>query len=242
MRRLLAVAGLMLAVLAWAPARARAEAEAPGSSIEVVPEGGEGGEGVEAEHHGHEKPSFNLTKFKGKTKDGGPQPGFLFALINFAILMTILSFLAVPKLKTFIRERSAKMAKDLDDAARTKAEAEAKLAEYQAKLARLDDDVAKLAADIRAEAEGERDRQAAAAEANAARAMADAEKTIAGELARMRAHLEREAVTAAIEAATKIIRERIGDADQKALADRFIKSIEASRASQSGPPKTGGAA
>ena len=232
MRRLATLALMMLAVLAWAPSRARAEAEAPGSSIELVPEGGEGAEG--AAHHGHEKPSFNLTKLKGKTKDGGPAPGFLFALINFAILMTILSFLAVPKLKTFIKNRSANMAKDLDDAARTKAEAEAKLAEYQAKLARLDDDIAKLAADIRAEAEGERNRLVAAAEANAARAMADAEKTIAGELARMRAHLEREAVTAAIEAATKIIRERIGDADQKALADRFIKSIESARTSKPG--------
>ncbi|MCC6996154.1 MAG: ATP synthase F0 subunit B [Deltaproteobacteria bacterium] len=232
MRRLLTVAALTLAVLAWAPARARAETQAPGApgNIEVVE--GEGAEG--GAHHGHEKPAFNTTQWGGKTKDGGPAPGFMFALINFAILLTILSLIAVPKLKTFIRDRSAKMAKDLDDAARTKAEAEAKLAEYQAKLARLDDDVAKLAADIRAEAESERNRLVAAAEASAARAMADAEKTIAGELARMRAHLEREAVTAAIEAATKIIRERIGDADQKALADRFIKSIEAARTSKSG--------
>jgi F-type H+-transporting ATPase subunit b len=242
-RRALATFGLV-AALALTPALVRSavadEAEATAPAVQdptqdQAVEGEHGEEAAEGEsEHEHEKPTFNLTKLKGKTADGAPQPGFLFALINFSILMAVLGFLAVPKLKVFIRSRSTRMAKDLDEAAKMKAEAEAKLKEYEAKLARLEDDIAKLTADIRAEAEAEKARIVAAAEANAARAMADAEKAIAGEMARVRAHLEGTAVNAAIEAATKVIRERIVDADQKALADRFIQTLASSRSGKSG--------
>jgi F0F1-type ATP synthase membrane subunit b/b' len=56
----------------------------------------------------------------------------------------------------------------------------------------------------------------------------DAEQQIEAELRGVRATLEREAVEAAVSVAERVLREKTTEADQKHLADRFLKGLQES--------------
>ena len=182
-----------------------------------------------AAHHVATNPieNFATPRTGGKTHDGHqPPPPFLAALLNFGVLAFLVGRFAVPSLSRFVRERHDAIAKQLDESARLRDAAAGKLDEYTKKLAALDHDVTRLTAEIRAAAESENKRILADATAKAERMRRDAEQQIKAELQRTRATLEREAVLMAMAAAERIIRERVADADQRMLTNRFVSSLK----------------
>lgn len=157
-------------------------------------------------------------------------PGILFALINFAIFLGLLIKLAGPKLAVFLRTRHEMVKGQLEEAARLRAEARAKLDEYNQRIATVDAEVNRLMAEIRAEAEAEREMMLAQAKSQAAALRKDARRRIEAEIARARLTLEREVASAAVAAAEKILRERTGDDDQVRMFGNFVDALLA------GPP------
>src|SRR5262249_7541203 len=167
---------------------------------------GEGGEGHEGEH---KKP-----------------PPFSMQLLTFFVFAFLMFRAAGPSLAKAVRERHDRIAESLAEGARLRDRAKAKLDEYDRKLAALQGEVDAIIHGIRAEAEAESKRIIAEAEARAERMRHEAEQQIQAEMQTVRATLEREAVAAAVGVAERLLTEKTTEADQRVLADRFVKGLQ----------------
>jgi F-type H+-transporting ATPase subunit b len=192
--------------------------------------------------HGHEQSEEHITNpienvfglHYGKDNHGGTYekgehpmpPPFGLSLLNFLAFYWLIFRFAGPGIKKATRERHQEIAKALAEGTRLRDEARAKLAEYDQKLAGLQGEIDTLVGAIRSEAEAEKTRIIGEAEARAARMQKDAEQQIQAEIQRVRTTLEREAVEAAVAIAEKLLREKTNDADQRVLADRFLKGLQ----------------
>jgi len=162
---------------------------------------------------------------KDPTHRGWPPP-FGFALINFGIFLAIMSRLAWKPLKQFIVDRHDGIAKNLDEAAKLRAAAEATLKQYEAKIAGIDAEIDALLAQIRKEAEQEKTRIMAAAEADAKRLKEEAERQIAAEIDRARRELRRGVIEAAVATAEETLRKTIAADDLRKMAERYVADVE----------------
>lgn len=162
---------------------------------------------------------------KNPAHKGWPPP-FGFALINFVIFAAIMSKLAWKPLVAFVRDRHDSIAKNLDEAAQLRAEAEATLKRFEAKIAGIDGEIETLLAQIRKEAEQEKARIMANAEADAKRLKADAERQIAAEIDAARRELRRGVIEAAVAAADETLRKNIVADDQRKMAEKYVADVE----------------
>jgi ATP synthase F0 subunit b len=162
---------------------------------------------------------------KDPTHKGLPPP-FGYALINFAIFFGIMYRLAAKPLKTFIADRHDRIAKDLDEAARLRQQAEAQLKEYERKVQNVDAEVDQLLKQINAEAEAEKARIIAAAEAQARKLKEDAQRQIEAEIARARGELRLAVVDAAVGAAENLVKTQIASDDQRKMAEKYVAELE----------------
>lgn len=195
------------------------------------PEGGAYGAGAdvnEAEAHGIV--NWWSWDYGAKPKDpahkGWPPP-FGFALINFVVFLGIMSRLAWKPLKQYMADRHDSIAKNLDDAAKLRAEAEATLKQYEAKIAGIDREIDALLAQIKKEAEMEKARIIATAEQDAKRLKEDAERQIAAEIDRARRELRRGVIEAAVAAAEASLQKNITADDQRKMAEKYVHDVEA---------------
>jgi F-type H+-transporting ATPase subunit b len=156
-------------------------------------------------------------------------PPFLGALTNFAVFLFLVLRFAGPSMSRFVRERHDGIAKQISEATRLRDEAQRRLEEYTLKLTGLQAEIERLVSEIRADAENDRRRIIGEAEARAERMKRDAAQQIQAEINRVMALLERETVVQAVAIAEKLIRERAGKAEQRELADRFVKALERQR-------------
>lgn len=208
------------------------------------------------EAHGHGDPSQHFNFFGspgehyGKDVAGGPfgdgknvnpatgevVPGdeepmsapFIFMVLNFAILLALLSKFGRPAARKLAAERHDQIKTALDDAAKLRKQAADKLAEYDAQLKALPDEIAKIVAGIRADAEADKQRILEAAERSAVQMKRDAELHIAAEIELARRALTREVTAAAAAAAEQILREKTTPGDQQKLVGAFIGELQGS--------------
>ncbi len=192
-------------------------------------------EAAEGGHHFITNPIQNGWNFsyKGKDDHGGtlekgehamPAP-FVGNVFNFLVYAFLMFRVAGPSVKRVVRERHDEIAKNLAESGRLRDEARARLDEYNRKLGGLESEITSLVTNIRAEAEAEKRRIIADGEARADRMRRDADQQIQAEIQRVKTTLEREAVVAAVSIAEQILRDKTGDADQRALADKFVKGL-----------------
>jgi len=165
-------------------------------------------------------------KAKDPTHHNWPAP-FGFALINFGIFLAIMSRLAWKPLKQFMADRHDEIAKNLDEAAKLRAAAEATLKQYQDKIGGIDREIETLLAQIKKESEAEKVRIMAAAEADAKRLKEDAERQIAAEIDRARRELRRGVIEAAVSAAQDSLKKNIAADDQRKMAEKYVHDVEA---------------
>jgi len=158
-------------------------------------------------------------------------PPFVFMLINFAILLWLLIKYLLPAGQQVARERHDAIKNALDEAAKLRDEAKAKLAEYETRVKGLDDEIKKLVDGIRADAEADKARILEQAQAQAAMLKREAEQRIAAEIELARTALTKEVTLAATQATEKLLKTQVTAEDQRGLVNTFIKSVEAQRAS-----------
>ncbi len=190
-------------------------------------------EGAEGEGELDDAPIKNFADcswYKEHTSDGDKMPPpFSLALLNFGVLVFLVGKYGAPGFKKMIHDRHATIATQLAESTRLHEEAKAKLDEYTRKISGLSKEIDQIVTTIRGEAETEKQRILAEAQERAARMKRDAEQQIKVEIQRVRITLEREAVQAAMAVAEKILREKTTDADQRTLADKFVKSVQEQR-------------
>ena len=225
-------------------------ARASGPGTEFHPEDGNAADEEEPDPSRH----FNFLGFEpghvfdyiGKDEYGGPfgdgkmldphtgqviheeepaSPPFLFMLLNFALLLGILAWKGRPVAHKVAEDRHDLIKTALDEAARLRKQAAAKLAEYEARLADADAEIKKLVEGMRVDAENEKQRILAAAEAQAQMMKRDAEQRIAAEIELARAQLTREVTAAAAAATEKLLRDKLTAGDQQTLVTAFISDV-----------------
>jgi F-type H+-transporting ATPase subunit b len=171
--------------------------------------------------------------YRGKNVEGGEwhegehkkPPPFSMQLLNFVVFAFLMGRAAGPSLAKAVRERHDHIATALSEGTRLRDQARAKLDEYERKLAALQGEIDTLVSGIRAEAEAEKKRIIADAEARAERMQREAEQQIQAEIQQVRVTLEREAVAAAVGIAERLLVEKTTEADQRVLADKFVKGL-----------------
>jgi F-type H+-transporting ATPase subunit b len=177
-------------------------------------------------HYGKDTEGGKYEPEKGDHKMPAP---FLGALFNFAVVAFLVGKYGGPAIRKMVTDRHDEVAKQLEESTRLREEAKAKLDEYNQKLAQLDSDINKLVEGIRNEAEHDKQRIVAEATQRAERMKKEAEQTIAAEIARVKAQLEREVTLTAIAVAEKLLTEKTTDADQRKLNEQFIGALAGAR-------------
>jgi len=149
------------------------------------------------------------------------------AFLAFAIFFGVVIWLKVPgMILKSLDDRSEKIGKDLHDARRLREEAEKLLADYKAKHAAAESEAKAIvdAAKEQAAAVAEETRQSMMAAM--ARREKQAEDRIAAAETKASDEVRAAAAEAAIQAAERMIRERMNDATQSALVSEGVGELQ----------------
>lgn len=225
------------------PPAAAAPAAHPGQAAQAEHAAGPHGS-ASAEHGGahavHHPEPFNFadtTRYqlekekaaKGEKDAHGnpivPVTPYAYLLINAAILFLIYYRVGKKPVMDGLQARHDAVAKELQEAARIKAEAEAQAAEYSDKLERLEEELERIKADTIKAGEADRARIIREAEEKAERMKKDAQFLLDQELKQLRNDMIAFTAQAAVAAAESVLKSRITPADQERLADDFLKDV-----------------
>ena len=152
---------------------------------------------------------------------------FILALLNFALLLLLLAKYGAPVARKTAEDRHDLIKTALDDAARLRDQATAKLADYEKRIKNVDAEIKALVDGIRADADADKARMLAAADAQSAQMKRDAETRIAAEILLARATLTREITAAATKATAELVQQKLTPTDQDKLVASFITDMGA---------------
>jgi len=170
-------------------------------------------------------PALALAQHEEHAEHGWDSTALIASFVNFAILISLFVYLFRAKLNAFLKERRASVENALTEAARMKAEAEAKHKEYAARMATLDKELAQIKAEMVAAGQKERDRIIAEAEQKASRMRHEAEFIIEQHVKQLRSELTREATLAAVQAAEELLARTTTTYDQQRLAQEYLAAL-----------------
>lgn len=154
--------------------------------------------------------------------------GMYWKVFNFILLAVGMYLLWVKWLKGALEGRSKDIQNALEEAERTKAEAEAKLKEYQQKLALLDQKVAQIHTDLKVEA-GEEKKKILEEAGNAAmKIKGQVKRTAEQEVKKAKLELQKEVARLAVEMAEEILAKQIKPEDQKRIAKDYVDKLSLS--------------
>ena len=172
-----------------------------------------------------------------------------YQLLNFFVWAGLLIWVIRSRIPGFLAGRKAALVEGLEEARRMKDEAERKVEEYTSRIDNLDAELDKMRAQMRDGGLAERDRIVKDAASRAEKMRAEAKFLIEQQMKSLREDLTREAIEAAIGAAEKILRDKVGaPGDQERLAteylghlERQLQSAKPSAAQRSALPNASGA-
>lgn len=196
--------------------------------------------GGEAVHHPEPLNLLDLnryaeekTKAENKQTDAHGNPivpvvPYGYMLINSALFFGILYYLLRKPIAQSLANRRQTIAKELDEAAKIKAEAQAKLDEYTQRLAALDLELEQIRRDVVASGEVERERIIREAEEKAVRMRHDAQFLLAQELKTLRNDLHAYTIEVACAAAETVLKSKVTSMDQERIANEYLHQLVAS--------------
>lgn len=161
----------------------------------------------------------------GPTLLGLGAEGWVYVSITIFFLIAIVYAKAHRTIVSKLDEQIAETRRELDEAKRVRAEAEALLKETQARRAEVETDAAAMMANAQAEAEDLLAKAEKDSEAMVARREKMAEDQIAAAEREALASVRNEAVRAATAASRKLIVGAHGEAADRALADKVIAGL-----------------
>jgi F-type H+-transporting ATPase subunit b len=130
---------------------------------------------------------------------------WLAMVVNFAIVVAVIVWVAKKNVPAMFRNRTAMIQKGIEEARRTSQEANRRLEEIESRLSRLDSELGAMRASAETEAAAEEQRIQAAAEEDARRIVETAEQEITAALRSARRELKGYAADLAVSLAEKQI-------------------------------------
>lgn len=160
---------------------------------------------------------------------GGPftlEPGLIiWTWAVFIALFLLLRRFAWPAILRTTEERELRIRKQLEEAERLNAEAQAALAEHKQLLAGARQEAHQLLADTKSAAAKERENLLSRTREEQEQLLERAKKEIAAERERALADLRREAVDLSLAAASKLIGARLDEAGDRKLVEQYLASL-----------------
>ncbi len=170
--------------------------------------------------HGEEHKAFNLADFGDKKT-----PPFVGVLFNFGLLLLIYFKMGKNPVVAGLKSRRDGVAKEIEEAQRMLAEANKRAKVYQARLENLDVEQETARKALEEVGKGERDRIVREAQEKAERLQRDARFLIDQEVKQMAEDLKRETANLAVDAARKLLAEKVSQADHERLAVDFLADL-----------------
>lgn len=166
--------------------------------------------------------------FASPTEDeeGSHLIGWVWKVINFAILVFLIVKFGGKPLKNFLRQRTELIEKTLSEAKQAKEIAEKALKEVEERLKYKDKEVEEIIASSRLSGEKERETIILEGERLSKKIIEQARSNIDFELKRAKEEIKAEAAELAIELATKKIRDKLTPEEQKKLLEESLMKLE----------------
>ncbi len=146
--------------------------------------------------------------------------------INFAMLVGLLFYFMKKPAVEAVANRQTLIRKEVEDARIQKLEAEKKFNEFEARLLSLEAEAKEIIEKARSDAKQIQARIIEAAKTSAAQIVQDAEQSSKIALEDSRNEIRREVVDRAIQAAEKMIRERLSAEDQRRILTEYVGKVE----------------
>jgi F-type H+-transporting ATPase subunit b len=163
-----------------------------------------------------------------------PWSGLFWHSFNLALLLGVIFWFARRPIGDALKNRAAKVRRDIESAQGERAAARAELEDLEEKLADFELQVERLRKEMAEQAQHEREAILERAERESAAVQASAERAIRDEAQRARRQLQTEAVQLAVQLAEGILAARVGDDDQQALARKLLDAVEQDHSSIQG--------
>jgi F-type H+-transporting ATPase subunit b len=152
----------------------------------------------------------------------------LWTIVVFVLLLLLLKKFAFPAIIKATEEREQTIARQLDDAAKANAEAQALLAEHKKLVADSRVSAQQMLAEATASAEKERAAAVEKTRHEQDELIARTRRELQAEREKAIAELRREAVDLSLAAAGKLIGQRMDSATDRQLVESFLRTVEKS--------------
>jgi F-type H+-transporting ATPase subunit b len=152
---------------------------------------------------------------------------WLWPVVNFAILVLVLFKFGRKPIKEFFRNRTEMIEKSLKEAQEAKELALKTLNEVRERLNDTDNEIEQILDSARKSGEKEKEAIIAEGERVKAKILDQAKANIDFELQKAKEAIKSDAALMALELAEKQISEKLGQKEQEALIDDYIKRLEA---------------
>jgi len=157
--------------------------------------------------------------------EGIPWAAILKQAVNFVILVGALVYFLKKPISSFLKERSEQLRKSIEDAARAREEAAAKLSAMEARMGGLPNEIAEMNRKMEGEAEEEARRIRDTAQTEIERVRTQAQFAADQEVKKARVELRKEAADLATRTAGEIVKKTLTAEDQERLVRENIEKI-----------------
>lgn len=174
---------------------------------------------IKEEEHGEEGGGFNPL---------APEPGlYVWTTIAFLVVFIALARKVFPKLQEGLADREKRIKEEIEQAERTRAEADKVLEEYKARVAQAREEANRIVEEARQAAENVRKELIARAEGDARLVVDKAQQQLQGERDRAMSELQQQLATWSTEIAARIVQRELNPQSHKDLVEGFISSVAA---------------
>ncbi len=153
----------------------------------------------------------------------------IWQFINFTLFVGLLFFLLRKKVISYFKERETHFKQALIRAERARGEAEEQKSIIKQKLDKLEASAAADRAQAQKDSEELKVKILTEAKELVANLKKETERTAESEIQRAKLELRDELLSAAIDQAKKILKEKVNEPDQKRLQDEFVEKIQVVR-------------
>jgi F-type H+-transporting ATPase subunit b len=152
---------------------------------------------------------------------------WLWPVVNFAILLFILVFFGRKPVREYFKNRTEMIEQSLKEARDAKELAQKTLNEVRERLKNTDSEIGQIIEAARKSGEKEKEAIIAEGERLKEKIIEQAKASIDFELQKAKEKIKSDAALVALELAEKQIKEKLGQKEQEALIDDYIKRLEA---------------
>jgi len=163
---------------------------------------------------------------EGASEGGGDWKGWLWKVINFAILLFILVKFLTKPMKEYFRQRTELIEKSLAEAREAKELAQKALKEVEEKLKLKDQEIERIISSAKQSGQAEHDSLIEQGKEMSEKIRQQARTNIEIELKNAKASLRAEASGLALKLAEKRLKERLTEEEQLKLLEESIKRLE----------------